>query len=482
MANVAELQKTRKGITEKLAAYAGKPTDQWTDEELTAFDSLSSEQAAIDAEIKAAEERNASIAERQKRATAASQSLAAHAPRKADPNPATVDLSASVSADIEGGRFSRLNVELAEMIARQQQSKHCLRASSGPFRTWGEQLQAVAAVATNRDPGGKHWEKLAAVESLAPAGAAAATPTDGGHLIQTDFATDLTGRLFDGGRLLQQVKRIPISANANGLVLNVVDETSRATGSRWGGVQVYWGSEADTATAKKPKFRRMELGLGKLLGLFYATDELLMDAPALEAVAMQAFNEEFIFTLEDAFIRGDGTGKPQGILNAAATVSIAKETGQAAATIVTENIQKMFYAMRPANMPNAKWYINVECMKQLNQMTQVVGVGGVPVFLPPGGLTAAPYGTLMGKEIVPLEYCAALGTVGDIIFADWSQYIMIDKGAMQSASSVHVKFLTDEMTFRFTYRCNGMSAWNSAITPYKGSQTQSPFITLATRS
>ncbi len=88
----------------------------------------------------------------------------------------------------------------------------------------------------------------------------------------------------------------------------------------------------------------------------------------------------------------------------------------------------------------------------------------------------------MGRPVIPLEYCATLGTVGDIMLADWSQYAVIDKGAIQSASSMHVQFTTDEMAFRFTYRIDGQPTWDSALTPFKGSDTQSPFIKLATRS
>jgi hypothetical protein len=77
-----------------------------------------------------------------------------------------------------------------------------------------------------------------------------------------------------------------------------------------------------------------------------------------------------------------------------------------------------------------------------------------------------------------------LGTEGDIIFADLSQYLMIDKGvdsAIDSVASMHVLFLTDEMVFRFVYRVDG-PLWRVPVTPYKGPQTQSPFITLQTRA
>jgi HK97 family phage major capsid protein len=74
-----------------------------------------------------------------------------------------------------------------------------------------------------------------------------------------------------------------------------------------------------------------------------------------------------------------------------------------------------------------------------------------------------------------------LGTVGDIILADFSQYAIVRKGGLNSASSIHVKFLTDEMTFKFSMRVNGKPMWKNVLTPAKGSNTLSPFVTLQTR-
>ena len=51
-----------------------------------------------------------------------------------------------------------------------------------------------------------------------------------------------------------------------------------------------------------------------------------------------------------------------------------------------------------------------------------------------------------------------------------SQYILIDKGGVQSASSIHVRFVNDETVFRFVYRVDGLPIWQSPLTPFKGSE------------
>jgi HK97 family phage major capsid protein len=115
-------------------------------------------------------------------------------------------------------------------------------------------------------------------------------------------------------------------------------------------------------------------------------------------------------------------------------------------------------------------------------MSLAVGTGGVPVYLPANGISGAPFATLFGRPVIPVEYAATLGTVGDVVLADLSQYGLLTKGGIKQASSLHVAFTTDEMAFRATYRVDGQPLWKSTLTPFKGSATQSPTITLATRS
>lgn len=368
-------------------------------------------------------------------------------------------------------------------VAERQSGQRPVAVAAGepptPFRSLGEQLLAVrqSALEPHRpDP------RLLAIQAAAT-GASEGVASDGGYAVQTDFSTELLREVHQTAVLASRARRIPISANANGLKINGVDETSRASGSRWGGVQAYWTAEAGTLTGTKPKYRQIELTLNKLTALYYATDELMQDAAALGAAAGQAFTEEFAFKIDDAILSGTGAGMPLGIIGHAGTVSITKETNQPAATILKANLEKMYARMLASSVANASWYIEQSVWPALFSLTAEVGVGGVPVFLPPGGLSAAPFGMIFGRPIVPIEQCKALGTVGDIIFADVSQYITIDKGGIAQASSIHVAFLTDEEVFRWILRFDGQPIRNSAITPASGgSDTRSPFVTLATRS
>jgi HK97 family phage major capsid protein len=83
--------------------------------------------------------------------------------------------------------------------------------------------------------------------------------------------------------------------------------------------------------------------------------------------------------------------------------------------------------------------------------------------------------------VIAIEQCSALGDVGDIIFGDFNGYIIAEKGGIESAMSIHVKFDYDESVFRFVLRVDGQPVRASALKPYKGADDLSHFVTLAAR-
>ena len=375
----------------------------------------------------------------------------------------------SWDASIE--RAERMIAMEPDEIEEKPEVKTAPKNEERKFKTFGEQLMAAYRASM---PGGQVDNRLT---TRAASGLNESNPSDGVFLVQQDFVSELLKRTYETGILASKVKKIPISTSANGLKINAVDEDSRANGSRFGGVQTYWEGEADKLAGTKPKFRVLELSLKKLTGLCYATDELLQDTAALESVIRQAFAEEFGFKIDDAILTGTGAGEPLGILNSSSLVTVAKESNQTE-KITVENLIKMWNRVWSRSRNNAVWFINQEIEPYLYTLK----IGTTPVYVPAGGLSEKPYGTLFGRPVIPLEQCSALGEVGDIILADLNQYLLIDKGGINAQSSIHVRFLYDENVFRFIYRVDGQPIWNKPLTPYKGTATQSPFVALAKRN
>jgi len=407
-----------------------------------------------------------------------------------DPSEAEISLKNEILDTVEEIQKIVANLERQERITRQLEgpagqpvtrpapANQPAADNRERFSSLGQQLAAVMRAGM---PGGTVDPRL--LRGAAATGLNETVPSDGGFLVQQDFATVLLQDVFQTGILAQRCRRVTISGNANGIKINGVDETSRAS-TRWGGILGYWASEAEEKTKSKPKFRQIELNLKKLIGLCYATEELIQDAAALEGIIRSGFASEFGFLVDDAIINGTGAGQPLGILNSGCLVTVSKEAGQAPATVLAENVIKMYSRIFAQSRQNAVWLINQNVEPQLFTMSLSVGTGGVPVYMPAGGLSGAPYGTLFGRPVIPIEQCATLGTVGDIIFADLNGYILAEKGGIQSDMSIHVRFIYDEQVFRFVLRLDGQPVRASALTPYKGgaNYTQSHFVALETRS
>jgi len=331
-----------------------------------------------------------------------------------------------------------------------------------PFRTFGEQLVAVA-----RHASGERDNRLvrAAGEN---------DPSTGGFLVAEQFVDSLIGSIYEESQIAPLCDRRETSGPLASVKLPAIDEKSRADGSRWGGSLAYWAAEAASVTGSYPRFRQLEFNAKKLIAISIASGELAGDAPMLEAHLRRAFASETGFKLDAAVLSGSGAGVPLGILGAPATITVAKSSGQAPATIVGENIKSMWSRLPSPCRKRAVWLVNEDAMAQLDDGAAFSGI-----FQPAGvGGSASPL--LKGRPVLEIEQAPALGTLGDIVLADLSQYIVVD-GGVKAALSVDAYFVSEQLAFRFVLRVDGMPAWASPVTAYNGSGTRSPFVALAAR-
>lgn len=338
-------------------------------------------------------------------------------------------------------------------------------AEENPFKSGGEFLKAVIAA----EQYGNVDKRLLPLKAT---GLNEAVPSLGGFLVPPQFASGILERMYRTGQILSRVGMDTITGNT--MVYNAVDETSRGDGSRFGGVQSYWLAEGGTKVASRPRFRALELKLKKVGAMCYATDELIEDAGALESWLNRIVPEELRFSTEDAFIDGNSVGRPLGILRSNALATVTRENANAVTAL---DIARM-WSRRWAGVTDYVWLINQDVFPQLVNLT----LGNFPIYMPPGGVSAAPYGTIYGRPVLEVEYMPSLGTQGDITLAALSQYQAIGKSGIQAASSIHVQFVTDETAFRFVYRVDGSPMWNAPLTPAKGGNTQSPFVVLTASS
>jgi HK97 family phage major capsid protein len=354
-----------------------------------------------------------------------------------------------------------------------------------PREEAGQFFQAVRAMgmSTRRLPAGMN-DELRETFTRAITGQGTAVEDEGGWAVPQTIAATILQHMHQEGQVVSRCQNVPITVG-NSTKWNVINETDRSAtgkGGRYGGIT--WGrvGEGGTGTASKIYNKQVGLELKKMVGLVYLTEEQLEDGPQVMSLITTIVPKAGNFTIEDEIINGVGGPNIEGVLNTPSLVTVDAEVGQGAATIVRENIENMWNRLIGSSRANAAWFINQDAEVQLGRMVLVIGTGGVPVYMPTGGLTTTGFSSLMGRPVIPIEHCAALGTVGDIILADMSQFLYATKGGITSQQSIHVRFLEGETVLRFTLRNDGKGWWSAPLTAAKGGTTRSPFVVLATRA
>ncbi len=300
---------------------------------------------------------------------------------------------------------------------------------------------------------------------------------DGGFIVPPDFREGIM-KVVEGEDSL--LSRTDSSTTARNSVTHPKDET---TPWATAGIRAYWEGEAQAAAASNSKFQGDTLRLNKLFARVDVTDELLEDAPQLDNYLRVKAPEVMTSVINDAIISGNGVGKPLGFMKSPSLVTVAKETSQPDDTVHHRNIVKMWARMYAPCRANAVWLINQDVEPQLDLMSfKDSTTSPVPIYLPAGTIAGVGYATLKGRPVIPVQGMETLGDLGDIALVDLTKYRTLTKaGGTRVDTSIHLKFDTDETVFRFIFRLAGQPWWSAPISPANGTNTLSPFVTLASR-
>ena len=305
-------------------------------------------------------------------------------------------------------------------------------------------------------------------------------PSAGGFLVPERLRSELLRIALETAIVRSRARTIPMDSAR--VPFPTIDSTSNAS-TVFGGVTASWTEEGGTLSESEAKFGRVVLQAAKLAIRCDVPNELLQDSIISFAAFIDDILPAAISWFEDtAFMTGNGVGQPLGVLNSPALVSVTKETGQAADTVVWENIVKMYARMLPGSLGSAVWVANLDTFPQLATMSLAIGTGGSAIWLNNG--VVGPPMTILGRPVIFTEKVPTLGGAGsgkDISFIDFGYYLIGDRMQMRAESSAHFQFGTDQTVYRIIERVDGRGWLQSAITPQNGSSTLSPFITLGER-
>ncbi len=351
--------------------------------------------------------------------------------------------------------------------------------NSADKNKWGFRSQAeyLGAVVASSRKGGTVDPRL--IANAPTTYGSEGSGADGGFAVPPDFRTTIISKIMGEDSLISLTDQQVTSSNS---ITFPADETTPWQTS--GGIQAYWESEGGQKQQSKPALVEKTVKANKIIALVPLTDELLEDAPAMSSYVNRKAPEKINFKINDAILNGTGIGQPLGILQSPGTIVVAKEAAQTADTVNFSNIVKLYAALTPAARASAKWIMNPDVEQQLMIMSFPGGGTAVPAYMPPGGLSGAPYGTLLGRPIISSEASPALGDQGDIVIGDMKNYLSLTKtGGIRSDVSIHLWFDYDITAFRFVLRVGGQPWWNSTIAAYQsGSTARGFFATLASRA
>lgn len=302
-------------------------------------------------------------------------------------------------------------------------------------------------------------------------------PSEGGFLIPETVRADLLMVALETAIVRPRAMVIPMETLR--VPFPAIDSTSNAS-SVFGGIVCFWTEEGGALTDTSATFGRVVLEAKKLTAFTAVPNELISDSPA----SFQAFLDNVLpaaigFYEDVAFFNGSGVGEPLGYIGCPASVAVAAEAGQAASTIVWENVVKMFSRMLPSSLNRAVWVASPDTFSELATMALSVGTGGGPIWLTDG--TAGSPMSILGRPLYISEKAKVLGTTGDLNFVDFGYYLLGDRQVMSAMSSPHFKFQNDQTAYRVIERVDGQPWLQSAITPQNGGASLTPFVRIATR-
>jgi HK97 family phage major capsid protein len=356
---------------------------------------------------------------------------------------------------------------------------------TGGYDTFGHFAGAVARACQQ---GGMPDQQLATAHALAATTYGnEAIGADGGFAVPPDFRSTIMSTVLAEDSLAGMCDQIPVSGNT---FTCPVDETTPWQTS--GGILAYWDGEGSTATQSKPSLQDRTVKLNKVRCLVPMTDELMGDVSSMDAYLRRKAPEKISFKLTLAIVQGTGVGQPLGFINSPSLISVTKNNPQTADTITGKNIIDMYSRMYSRSLSNSVWLINPNVLPQLLKLSTagtddagnaVTGWGSL-TYMPPNGLSQSPYGTLMGRPVIHTEACETLGDLGDILFVDLKQYMLLIKSGTNPRieTSMHLWFDQDMTAFKFVLRVGGQPWWSTTMSGRDGTPTTySPFVGLEAR-
>ena len=240
--------------------------------------------------------------------------------------------------------------------------------------------------------------------------------TEGGYLVPEEYDS----RLIEGLEEENIFRRLGTTITTSGeRKINIAGSKPAAA----------WIDEGEALTFGDAKFDQINLDAHKLHVAVKVTEELLYDnAFGLENYLIRQFSRALANAEEDAFLNGDGTGKPLGIFAEEGGGEIGV-TAASATEITADEIINLVYALKRPYRKKAKFIMNDATIAALRKLKDENGQ-----YLWQPSLQAGEPDRLFGYEVMTSAYVPIIAAGKPVIaFGDFSYYNIGDRGVRSFA-------------------------------------------------
>ena len=348
------------------------------------------------------------------------------------------------------------------------------------FKSFAEQLRAVRNAAISN---GRIVDPRLVQDVVSENGMNTENDKDGGYAIQSDFVGNILDLAFEGSEILNRCQQKTVtkdSNRANWVELADENDATKDGVVVAGGAYAAWTKEGGEIPISKRESRGREAKLGKITGAAIVTEEMLEDVPFTAQLLNDAFADAVAGLWTDGVLNGKGevAGQPKqplGIFNSKAVVSVAKKDAEVSA----EDLLAIKSRMRKKNWARAAWFMHPDLEEILPLMADK---NGNPLYIPAGGLSGSQYDTFLGRPVIFDEFLPAKGEYGEVLLADFSEYLLLTKGGERRDWSMHVRFLNDEQVYRVVLRAGGAPLNDRVFSVKHSANKRGAFVALGTPS
>lgn len=228
---------------------------------------------------------------------------------------------------------------------------------------------------------------------------------DGGYLVPVEYDRRLIDVLDEENIVRKLATRITTSGEHR---INVAATKPAAA----------WIEEGAALTWGNATFDQILMDAHKLHVAVKVTEELLYDnAFGLENYLLTQFGKALANAEEDAFLNGDGTGKPTGIFNATGGGQVA---GTLSGAVKTDDVIDLVYALKRPYRKNASFIMNDKTLASLRKLKDNNGA-----YLWQPSYQAGEPDKVLGYTV----YTSAYAPENAVAFGDFKYYNIGDRGS-----------------------------------------------------